>query len=176
MVEAIGGAIRNLRRAAGFTALVVLTLALGIGATTAMFSVVDAVLFRQRFFLRVSMAFTLVATVLTMVGVYGAFAYWMSRRRRDVAIRIAIGASPNAVVRSVIGKGLRLATAGAVAGLMIALAGARVMESLLFEIDSRDPLTLASVTVLLGMVSVVACIVPALKASRVDPMTTLRAE
>lgn len=133
-------------------------------------------LFRQRFFLRVSMAFTLVATVLTMVGVYGAFAYWMSRRRRDVAIRIAIGASPNAVVRSVIGKGLRLATAGAVAGLVIALAGARVMESLLFEIDSRDPLTLAAVTVLLGMVSVVACVVPALKASRVDPMTTLRAE
>lgn len=62
------------------------------------------------------------------------------------------------------------------AGLVIALAGARVMEALLFEIDSRDPLTLASVTVLLGMVSVVACIVPALKASRVDPMTTLRAE
>lgn len=130
----------------------------------------------QRFFLRLSMAFTLIATTLAVIGVYGAFAYWVARRNRELAIRMAIGASPGTVVRSVLARALRLAAIGAVAGLGIAIAGARVMQTMLFEIDPRDPATLVAVTILLAIAALAACAVPAVRAARVDPMTTLRAE
>jgi putative ABC transport system permease protein len=133
-------------------------------------------LYRERFFLRLTTAFTIIATSLAGVGVYGAFAYWVSRRRREVAIRMAIGASPRSIVTAVIARGLRLAAVGVIVGLAIALAGARAIESMLFEVDPRDPLTFAAVIVLLPLVAIAATTVPAIRASRVDPMTTLRAE
>ena len=133
-------------------------------------------LYRQRFFVRLSSAFTLVATVLAIIGVYGAFSYWVARRQRELAIRIAIGASPQTVVRTVLGRAMRLAAIGGAIGIAIALSGAQVIKSLLFEVDPRDPLTLLSVTVLLALAAVVACALPAARAARVDPMTTLRAE
>ena len=76
----------------------------------------------------------------------------------------------------VIGRGLRLAAAGAVVGLAAALAGARVLESLLFDTSARDPLTLAGVAVALASIAVLACSAPAMKAGRADPMSDLRAE
>lgn len=133
-------------------------------------------LFRQRFFLRVSTAFTAVATMLAMIGVYGAFAYWVSRRQRELAIRIALGASARKVMGLVIRRSARLAIAGAVVGLALTVAGTRAIESMLFQTSGRDPLTLVAVTLLLGAIALVACVGPAFKASRVDPMQTLRAE
>jgi predicted permease len=131
---------------------------------------------RPRFVLTLSGAFTICAVLIAAVGVYGVSAFWVARRRRELAIRLAMGASPDRLVMSVFVRSLRLAAVGAAAGLAIALGGARVMQSLLFAVDPRDPWTFVSVTMLLGLIAVVACAGPALKASRVDPMTTLRAE
>ena len=131
---------------------------------------------RPRFVLSLSGAFTMCAVVIAAVGIYGVSAYWVARRRRELAIRIAVGASPDRLFASVLGRSLRQATVGVGAGLLIALAGARVMQSLLFATDARDPVTFISVTMLLGAIAVVAAAGPALKAARVDPMTTLRAE
>ena len=131
---------------------------------------------RPRFVLSLSGAFTMCAVVIAAVGIYGVSAYWVARRRRELAIRIAVGASPDRLFASVLGRSLRQATVGVGAGLLIALAGARVMQSLLFATDARDPVTFISVTILLGAIAVVAAAGPALKAARVDPMTTLRAE
>lgn len=83
---------------------------------------------------------------------------------------------PNRLIATALGRGLRLAAIGGAIGLVIALAGARVMETLLFAIDPRDPATFVATTIFLAAVAVVACVAPALKAARVDPMTTLRAE
>jgi ABC-type antimicrobial peptide transport system permease subunit len=87
-----------------------------------------------------------------------------------------VGASPDTLVAAVLGRGLRLAAIGTAIGLAVALAGARVMTSLLFAIDPRDPVTFGGVIILLGVVATAACAVPAINAARVDPMTTLRAE
>jgi putative ABC transport system permease protein len=137
---------------------------------------VGSAISRPRFVLSLSAAFTICAVVIAAVGVYGVSAYWVARRRRELAIRIAMGASPNRVIRTVLGRSARLAAAGAVAGLMVSLGGAQVMQSLLFATDPRDPATFFGVTVVLGVVAIAACAIPAIKASRVDPMTTLRAE
>lgn len=133
-------------------------------------------LYYQRFFLRLSVSFTLIATTLAVVGVYGAFSYWLARRKRELAIRMAIGASPQSLMASVLVRGFRLAVIGAGLGLSIALAGARVMKTMLFEIDPRDPATLGLTTVLLAGAAMAACVIPAMRAARIDPITTLRAE
>ena len=133
-------------------------------------------LYRQRFFVRLSGAFTLIATALAMIGIYGTTTYWVVRRRRELAIRLAIGASPRTVMTAVVMRALRLAVIGGAVGVLIALSGARVIRSMLFTIEARDPVTLAIVGVLLLVVALISCSVPAVKAARVDPMTTLRAE
>jgi predicted permease len=134
------------------------------------------ILARPRFILSLAVAFTICAVLIAAIGVYGVSAYWVARRRREMAIRMAIGASPDRLVMSVFARSLRLAAFGAVAGIAIALGGAQVMTSLLFAVDPRDPMTFIVVTIFLGVIAVAACLGPALKASRIDPMTTLRAE
>ena len=131
---------------------------------------------RPRFLVSLGTAFTVSAVVIAAVGVYGVAAYWVSRRRRELAIRLAVGASPDRLLLIVLARSLRLAAIGAAAGLAIVVTGARVMTSFLFHTDPRDPATLAGVAVVLGVIVIVACAGPAIRASRVDPMTTLRAE
>jgi putative ABC transport system permease protein len=131
---------------------------------------------RPRFFASLSGAFTICAVLIAAVGVYGVSAYWVARRRRELAIRLAVGATPGRLIRIVIARSLRLAAIGTIAGLAIAIAGARVMTALLFATDPRDPVTFIGIAVLLAIIAMLACLVPALKAARVDPMTTLRAE
>jgi predicted permease len=131
---------------------------------------------RPRFILTLAGAFTICAALIAAVGVYGVSSYWVLRRRRELAIRLAIGASPDRLVWSVLKRSLVLSAIGIAAGLAITFAGARVMTSLLFATDPRDPLTLVAVTIALGLIAVVACAGPAFRAARVDPMTTLRAE
>ena len=131
---------------------------------------------RPRFYLALSSAFAITGALLAAIGVYGISAYWVSRRKRELAIRIALGASSENVVGIVMARSLKFAAVGAVGGLALALAGTRLIESMLFQTSGRDPMTLAGVTVLLGVLVVLGCLVPAIRASRVDPMTTLRAE
>jgi putative ABC transport system permease protein len=131
---------------------------------------------RPRFLASLSGAFTVSALLIAAVGVYGVTAYWVTRRRRELAIRLALGASPDRLIATALGRAIRPAAIGAAIGLVIALAGARVMDTLLFATDARDPATFIAITIFLAAVTVAACARPALKAARVDPMTTLRAE
>lgn len=131
---------------------------------------------RPRFVLSLSGAFTICAVLIAAVGVYAVSAYWVARRRREMAIRMALGASPDQLVMTVIARSLRLAAVGTIVGLAVALAGAKVMQSLLFATDPRDPTTFIAITIFLAAVAVSACAAPAFKAARVDPMITLRAE
>lgn len=129
-----------------------------------------------RFFLSLASAFAVTAGLLAAIGVYGVSAYWVSRRRRELAIRVALGASRDQVMAMVVTRSLRLATAGCIAGLGLAFWGAKALESMLFETDARDPVTFVAVTAALGLLALVASTLPAVKASRVDPMSVLRAE
>lgn len=131
---------------------------------------------RPRFVLSLSSMFTICAVLIAAVGVYGVSAYWVARRRREMAIRLAVGASPDRLVLTVVARSVKLAAIGTIAGLVIALAGARVMQSMVFNTDPRDPVTFVAAAVVLAIIAVAACAGPAFKASRADPMSTLRAE
>jgi ABC-type antimicrobial peptide transport system permease subunit len=96
--------------------------------------------------------------------------------RREIGIRMALGAKREAVLRSVLGYGLKLAGLGLLAGLASALALTRLMETLLFEVRPTDPTTLMSVAAVILLVTAVACLVPAHRATRVDPVVALREE
>ena len=121
-------------------------------------------------------AFAAVALALAAVGVYGLVAYSVTQRTREIAIRLALGARPAQVAGPIIREGLLLATAGVVAGLVVAYALARVLSSFLFGVEARDPLTFVSVAAVLIVVAFAASYVPSRRALRVDPMTALRIE
>jgi ABC-type antimicrobial peptide transport system permease subunit len=131
---------------------------------------------RPRFFLRLGSAFAAIALLLAGVGVYGTAAYWVTRRRRELGIRIALGATRRAVLALVMGRSIRLAAWGSAIGLAASSSATRVLDSLLFETGPREPAILASVTVLLAVLVVTACYFPARRASTVDPATVLRSE
>jgi predicted permease len=116
------------------------------------------------------------ALVLSAVGVYGVMAFAVSRRTREIGVRMALGARRGDVVRMVVADGLRLVLVGTGLGLAAALGGARWLESFLYGVSSRDALTFAAVPVVLTAVALLACFVPARRASRVDPLVALRSE
>ncbi len=116
------------------------------------------------------------ALVLAMVGLYGAVSYAVSRRTHEIGIRMALGASPSLVLKLVLTGGLKLTLIGAAAGVAAALALSQVMTSLLFGVSATDPWTFLTVTILLMLVALAACYVPARRAMRVDPMIALRYE
>jgi len=120
--------------------------------------------------------FGVTALVLAMIGVFGVMAHAVSRRTREIGVRVALGASRGAVQRMVLAQGLRPIAAGVVVGIAGALALTRFVGSLLFGVSATDPLTFAAVTVLLVGTALVACYIPARRATRVDPMIALRAE
>ena len=111
-----------------------------------------------------------------MAGVYGVMAYTVSQRIPELGVRIALGASPRTVLMLVIGQGAKLAGAGLLAGLVLALMAGRVLQGLLFGVAPRDPLILALVVTGVSIAALAACYIPARRALRVDPMTALRAE
>jgi predicted permease len=120
--------------------------------------------------------FAAVALLVAAVGVYGVVSYAVSQRVHEFGIRIALGATPRDVLRLVLGQGLRLALMGVIVGVLGALALTRLLSGMLFEIRPSDPLTLAAVAVLLSVVALLACYIPARRAMRVDPMVALRHE
>ena len=120
--------------------------------------------------------FALSALTLAAVGIYGVLSYVVSQRTREIGIRMAIGARPSEVLRLVLGRGFALALAGVAVGLAVALAASRVMASLLYQVQPRDPATFIGVPVVLVIVALIASLVPALRATRVDPIVALRTE
>jgi putative ABC transport system permease protein len=118
------------------------------------------------------------ATALTMaaVGIYGVLSYLVTQRTREIGLRIAIGARRGAVMRLVLGRGLVLSLLGVGLGLLAALFAGRLMQGILFGIPPRDPTTFVGVPLLLTAVALAASLIPALRATRVDPIIALRAE
>jgi hypothetical protein len=116
------------------------------------------------------------AVCLAMAGVYGVMAHSVARRAGEIGVRLALGASPGAVLRLVLVQGLILAGLGLIIGLAAASAGARMLASLLFQVQPGDPVILIAVAVLLGVVALIASYVPARRAGKIDPMVALRQE
>jgi hypothetical protein len=120
--------------------------------------------------------FGITALVLAMTGVFGVMAYSVSRRTREIGVRVALGAATDDVLRMVLGQGLRTIVIGITIGVVTALALTRTVTSLLFGVTATDPLTFISVTLLLVGAALLACYIPAQRAARVDPMVALRCE
>jgi predicted permease len=114
------------------------------------------------------------ALLLAAIGIYATMAYAVSRRVREIGVRVALGAARRDVVRMVVGRGLKLTGLGLVIGLAGALAVGQALRSQLLGVSSRDPLTFAGVGLLLAAVALLACVLPARRAARVDPMVALR--
>jgi len=128
----------------------------------------------ERLMSKLAGAFAILALLLASIGLYGVLAYEVETRTHEIGIRVAIGAKPSDLLRLVLGDGVRLALLGASIGLAAALAVPRVLASFLFGVSPADPLTLAGTTLLLVLVTLLACYIPARRAMRGDPLTALR--
>jgi len=118
--------------------------------------------------------FAATALALSAIGIYGVMAYFVTQRTHEIGIRMALGASRGAVLGMVLGQGAKLATAGVVAGLLGAVAMTRAIAALLFDVSPRDPATLVALSLALSVIAMLACYVPARRATRVDPIRALR--
>jgi predicted permease len=130
----------------------------------------------SRFLMFLMAGFAALALVLACVGIYAVLSYQISRRTREIGIRMALGAEPRTVLRLVLGEGARPIIAGIVVGVCAALALSHLLESMLFGVTAHDPVTYFAVALALGFVAAAACWLPARRATRVDPIVALRHE
>ncbi len=131
---------------------------------------------RPRFSIDAVSIFAAVALVLTIVGLYGVMSYSVAQRTNEIGIRLALGAQGKDVLLMVIKQGSKLILLGLGIGLFGAFLLTRVVESFLFGVKTKDPFTFAAVALILGLVALLACYVPAWRATKVDPMEALRSE
>ncbi len=120
--------------------------------------------------------FAAFALIMAALGIYGVIAYLVSMRTNEIGIRMALGAKPGSVFRSVVGQGLLLAGLAVPLGIGGALVVNRSLSSILYQVSPGDPMTLAGISALVVVVALLACWLPARRAMRVDPMTALRWE
>jgi putative ABC transport system permease protein len=131
---------------------------------------------QRRFIMLLLSVFAGMALTLAAVGVYGVMAYTVSERTREIGVRMALGATRNDIFSLVLRQGMGLALAGVALGTPAAFAAAQALSGLLFQVRPTDLLTFGSISTLLGLVSLIACLIPARRATKVDPMVALRAE
>jgi putative ABC transport system permease protein len=120
--------------------------------------------------------FGMVALLLATAGVFGVIAYSVTRRTREIGVRVALGAHPRDILTMILGQGVRTILIGVAIGLAGSLVLTRTVKSLLFGVTATDPLTFAAVVLLLVAAALLACYIPARRATRVDPMVALRYE
>jgi predicted permease len=137
---------------------------------------IEQMLYQERLMSRLSSFFAVLALILACIGLYGLLSYEVARRTRELGIRMALGAQRRELMRLVVRRGLVLALAGAVIGIGTAIAVTRLMAALLYSVRPYDPATFGGVCVLLVLVALAACSIPARRAMRINPMVALRDE
>ncbi|HEU4510682.1 MAG TPA: ABC transporter permease [Pyrinomonadaceae bacterium] len=138
--------------------------------------IVDQSIAPRRFSMMLLAVFAVVALLLASIGIYGMMSYSVAQRTREIGLRMTLGAQRSNVLRLVIGHGMKLAFVGVVLGLIASLALTRTMKNLLFGVSATDPLTFVAIALLLALVALLACWVPARRATKVDPIVALRYE
>jgi putative ABC transport system permease protein len=129
-----------------------------------------------RFALFLVALFAALALSLAAIGTYGVIAYSVSQRIHEFGVRMALGAGPWRVMRSVLANGMKLAIAGTVLGIVLGLTLSRLLGNLLYEVSALDPVAIVATCAIAIAVAAVACYVPAIRATRADPVNALRAE
>jgi putative ABC transport system permease protein len=147
-----------------------------VGAVRTLDDFVYRSLARRRFGVTLLATFGTIAVVLAAVGLYGVLAFIVGERRREIGVRMALGAQPRAIVADLLGQGLRLTGLGVGIGAVLALAATRLLNALLFGTSPTDAATFAAAAALIVTIAAAASVVPALRASRVDPLVALRDE
>jgi putative ABC transport system permease protein len=120
--------------------------------------------------------FAILALILASLSIYGVLSYLVTQRTREIGVRIALGATSQSVVRMIVAQGLRLTSLGLAIGLLAAFWMAKLMTALVYGAGTTDPATYAGTTAVLAAVAIIACVVPARTAARVDPIIALREE
>jgi putative ABC transport system permease protein len=130
----------------------------------------------RRFAMIVLGAFAAAALLLASLGIYGVVSYLVGQRTRELGIRVALGASRRQILTLILGHGLKMTLAGVVVGLVAAFGLTRLMRTMLYGVGATDPITFAIIAVLLTTIALLACYLPARRATRVDPLVALRNE
>ena len=147
-----------------------------IGEVSTLAEEVDNSVSKYRLVAQLSASFGLLAVFLVGIGVYGLFSYTVARRTNEIGIRMALGAKPSEIMEMVLTEGALLTFLGLIIGLSVSLGLTRLLSSFLFDVGPNDPLTFGLATIFLILVSLMACYIPARRATRVDPIVALRYE
>jgi len=149
---------------------------LPLAKVATLMTLVDDSMSQPRFSMLLLACFGLLALLLASIGMYGVISYSVMQRTREIGIRMALGAERRSVFGMVLGEGARLAGLGIAIGLLAALAVTRLMASFLYGVQPTDPLTFLAVSLLMVGITLLACYLPARRATRVDPTVALRYE